>query len=141
MHPDAVAASHPERTAALLAALGPDRLAALLVHFRDDLARLVAVAGVGADDRVLHDWAHRLQGSGSTLGLDATAMALASVADIIAAHPDGAPRRDLVAALATAEAGLARAWHMLAASLPDLAKTLAADPHGASSHDPDASNR
>lgn len=121
MQPDAVADSHPERTAALVAALGQPRLLAMLRRYRDDLAGLSAAAVAGADDRSLHAWAHRLLGSGSTLGLDATAAALATVCDAIAAHPDGAPRAMVQNALALAEAACDRGWRALAPVLPDAA--------------------
>lgn len=136
MKPDAVADIHPERTAALLAALGPERLWALQRRFRDDLAGLSAAAAAGADDSSLHGWAHRLLGSGGTLGLDATAAALATVCDVIAAHPDGAPRAVLLDAIALADAACERGWRALASVLPG-----PADEHDADDHDAGASNR
>jgi hypothetical protein len=115
--------SHPDRVAALVAALGPARLAGLVQHFRADLAALTAAAD-SLEAAALQNWAHRLQGSGSTLGFDAAALALAGVAT-------GACSGAAVqAALAEAAAALARGERQLAAAVP-LAGAAPPDAQGA----------
>jgi HPt (histidine-containing phosphotransfer) domain-containing protein len=106
-----VADCHPERVAALAAALGPARLGELVAHFRADLAALVAAADT-LDAPALRQWAHRLHGSGSTLGFDAAAAALAAAAE--AGRPVAA-----LAALGEAEAALTRGVQQLS-DLPGL---------------------
>lgn len=118
--------SHPERTAALLTALGPDRLAGLHRHFRADLDGLIADAAAlspGDDSRTLHPRAHRLHGSASSLGLDATALALGELAERLSAG--AVPAAALMALLDAAETGRARAWAVLAPVLPGLAEAHA----------------
>lgn len=108
-----------ERAAAVLAALGPARLAGLVVHFRDDLAALTAAAD-GLEPPALQQWAHRLHGSGSTLGFDAAAAALAGVAE----QPGTVAPPAVKTALAEAAAALARGERRLAAAVPVLAAAL-----------------
>jgi HPt (histidine-containing phosphotransfer) domain-containing protein len=117
--PSEVADCHQERVAALVAALGPVRLAALVAHFREDLAGLAAAAD-GLDSRALQRWAHRLHGSGSTLGFDAAAAALAGLATGADASPAA-----VQAALARADAALARGEQALAVAVPGLAAEAA----------------
>ncbi len=119
---EASADCHPERVAALVAALGPARLAALIDRFRADLAALVAAAA-GLEAAALQQWTHRLHGSGSTLGFDAAAAALAEAAGLVAA---GAARGDVQAALAEAEVALARGEQALAVAVPGFAAEAAA---------------
>ncbi len=128
--PGEVADCHQERVAALVAALGPVRLAALVAHFRDDLAGLAAAAAGGLDSRALQRWAHRLHGSGSTLGFDAAAAALAGLATGAGASPVS-----VQAALAEAGAALARGEQALAVAVPGLAAEAAA------AQEPDTSKR
>jgi hypothetical protein len=127
----AIADCHSERVAALVVALGPARLAALVDRFRADLGALLAAAA-GLEAAALQHWAHRLNGSGSTLGFDAAAAALADAAALVAG---GAVRADVLAALARADAALARGEQALAATVPG----LAAD--GAAAQESDTSKR
>lgn len=125
---------HMERLAALAAALGPERLGALVARFRADLAAL-AEAAEGLDGRALQHWAHRLHGSGSTLGFDAAAAALAALAGLAATHPEGAPLPAVRSALADAGAALARGERLMAASVPGFVAG------GTTAQDADASKR
>jgi HPt (histidine-containing phosphotransfer) domain-containing protein len=128
--PGEVADCHQERVAALVAALGPVRLAALVAHFRADLAGLAAAAD-GLDSAALQRWAHRLHGSGSTLGFDAAAAVLAGLATGAAGGSPAAVQ----AALAEAGEALARGEQALAAAVPGLAAEAAA------AQEPDTSKR
>jgi HPt (histidine-containing phosphotransfer) domain-containing protein len=111
-----VADCHTARIAALVEAMGPVRLAGLVEHFRADLAELVAAAAT-LDDAAFRQWAHRLHGSGSTLGFDAAAEALALAAGLTG----GSRRQDAQAALGAAETALARGMQQMALAVPGFA--------------------
>ena len=69
----------------------------------------------------LQHWAHRLHGSGSTLGFDAAAAALAGWPGWLPRDPEGAPLPAVRSALAEAGAALARGERLMAARVPGFA--------------------
>jgi hypothetical protein len=121
----AAADCHLRRSGELMAALGAAPLAALMQDYAEALAKLTAEARAGLDAAPLAAGLHRLQGSGSTLGFDSTAAALAGAGALLqkAREADsGAEARDaIIAALAAAEACRARGWAALLAARPEMA--------------------
>lgn len=116
---------HLRRSAELVAALGAQKLGSLLQRYADDLAGLAHQVRNGGDAAAMAASLHRLQGSGSTLGLDGTSAALADAAALLSeartAAAVEAVRPAIIDMLAQAEACRARGWAALDAAVPGLA--------------------
>jgi hypothetical protein len=120
----AAADCHLRRSGELLAALGPAPLAALIDDYAKALATITEQARAGLDAAPLAAGLHRLQGSGSTLGFDSAAAALAGAAALLATAREtdtlAETQPAIIAALAEAEVCRARGWAALLAARPDM---------------------
>lgn len=104
------------RLADLRAALGDERLIALMRQFRSEFSELYGTVRICGDATVILATLHRLRGSSTTLGLDAIAAALVATEESF----DG-DVRSMLASFGRAETILAADWVTLARDLPELA--------------------